>query len=198
MVASVPIVVIDTMTFSYLQGLGQLALLAHLGASTGRLRVTNAVLGQLHRSGTLGRYAQSMCDRGEIGRVKVVLADPISAEVRRVLEGKHGALVRRNRVDVELVEVARQHAGYVLSCERGIAQLAKRRHVSSIDLLVLFCWAIELHLLSEKQVEEATRAWSTSAAPGTGAPADWAGTFADTRKARPDLDEVVGALLATK
>lgn len=112
-----------------------------MAVATGKLRTTRAVFGQLHRSGVLGPMVGSWCCREELGLVSPMAGDAVSRAVAGVLPGRHGALVRRSRVDAELVEVARSERGVVLTAELGLAQLAGRRGVPSLDLLASFAWA---------------------------------------------------------
>lgn len=172
------VVVIDAMTFSYLQGLRRLDLLGEVGERSRKLVVTKAVIGQLHRSGRLGSWVEEACDRGMIRRESPVVGDEVSTAVAEVLRHKNGLLVRRNRTDVELVEVAKHGAGCVLTRESGIVELARRRRTSSIDLLVFFLWAARLGLIADGAVVEATAPWWTQSGPGTGAPPDVADSLA--------------------
>ena len=149
---------------------------------------------QLHRSGLLGPAVVSWCDRGEMAQASPKAGDDVSRAVAAVLRSRDGQLVRRNRVDVELVEVARSLRGAVLTGERGLTRLSDRRGVPCLDLLALFAWARRLGLLSPDETEEATAPWHGRAADGTGAPPDLRDTFAATAEARQGLAGLLEAL----
>ena len=193
---SLDVVVVDTMTFAYLKALSKLELIRQVGLKSGKMAVTKAVINQLHRSGTLGPQIQSYCDRRELSCFSPAQGDKVSNAVKKVIEGKLGKLVRRDRVDIELVEVAREHHGCVLTAETGIARLCKKRSVVQIDILVLLEWLRRVDLVSEAECEDVARMWSGESGAGTGAPRDFAGSFAETMRLRVGLDELIAALSA--
>ncbi len=180
---------LDTMTFSYLQGLGQYGILRQLAAATGRLAVSQAVLRQVHRSGALGSTTQSLCDRHELHLLTSRQGDEVANRVRDTLGDKAASgLVRRDRVDVEVVEFARAGGGVVISCETGIRRLAERRSVETVDIADLLFCAVRLGFLSEDAAEKLVAAkWRGASAAGTGAPRDLATTLRETivKRARP-------------
>lgn len=195
---SIALVVVDTMTFTYLQGLKTLDLLGQISVATGGVAVTKAVLMQLHRSGSLGPLAQSYCDREEMQSRSPKQGDPVTREVAKTLKKKEGMLVRRNRVDVELVEVARDEGGGVLTSERGIHRLCESRNVPALDLVVLFAWGARLGLVDEAGCDSVTAPWSTKSAAGTGCPPDFSESFSATAAKRQGLGELVDLLPALR
>lgn len=146
--------------------------------------MTDAVVKQLHRSGMLGSIVKSYCDRREMQPISPVVGDEISRSVGDVIRSKQAGLVRRNRVDIELVEVARFRNGAVLTSETGIHALARARHVPSLDLVTFFAWAVRLGLITADAVDVALEPWRTTSASGTGCPADFAGSLDATVRAR--------------
>lgn len=187
------LVLVDTMAFSYLGALGQLHLLPEMGQRTGKVAVTAAVLRQLHRAGIGATVTTWVRDR-KLMEVSPKHDDEVARATVKTLASKEGGLVRRNRVDVELVEVARFRCGAVLSCERGIAKLASKRSIPCLDLLDFFCWAIHVGAIEQAQVDQATQRWRGEAASGTGAPADLAEDFSASAAGRTALPELLRAL----
>jgi hypothetical protein len=188
------LVIVDAMTFSYLKGLGTFELLPRVGSATHKLAVSKTVLMQVHRSGQLGSLVQSYCDRGEIRLVSQEHNDSVSRSVANVLQSRDAGLVRKNRADVELIEIARANKGAVLTRENGIVALAKRRSVLTLDILDFLAWGFRLELLSESAAEQCVAKWNTEAAAGTGAPGDWKGTLAATLRERAGLDALIQGL----
>lgn len=191
---SIALVVVDTMSFSYLQGLGALDLLGRISRETNDVAVTSAVVRQLHRSGRLGPLVQSYCDRQEMRLLSPVQGDDVSRAVVNTLRSKEGMLVRRNRVDVELVEIARAESGALLTSERGIHRLCNRRHVPALDLLVFFSWCMALGLVKRDECDRITSPWATRSAMGTGCPVDFTKSFSVTATGREGLAELVDLL----
>ncbi len=191
---SIVLVVVDTMSFSYLQGLGALDLLGRISRETNSIAVTSAVVRQLNRSGRLGPLVQSYCDRKEMRLLSPVQGDEVSRAVTKTLRSKEGMLVRRNRVDVELVEVARAESGALLTSERGIHRLCDRRHVPVIDLLVFFAWCMGLGLIERSECDRITSPWATRSAMGTGCPIDFTESFSVTATSRNCLAKLVDLL----
>jgi len=187
------LVLVDTMAFSYLGALGQLHLVPEMGQRTGKVAVTAAVLRQLHRAGIGATVTTWVRDR-KLTEVSPKHDDEFARATVKTLASKDGGLVRRNRVDVELVEVARLSRGAVLSCERGIAKLAWKKGIPCLDLLDFFYWAIHVGAIELAQVDQATQRWRGEAASGTGAPADVAGDFSASVAARTALPELLQAL----
>ena len=103
-------VLVDTMTFSYLRGLGLYEILACLGKKSGKLFVTAAVIKQLYAAGsTVGSQVDGMVKQGVLAKVTPVVGDDVSRAVKATLHNKNDArLVRGDRTDVELVELARK------------------------------------------------------------------------------------------
>lgn len=188
------VVVVDTMTFSYLRGLDRLDLLWAVATATKAIAVTASVLKQVHRSGALGQLVESYVSRGEVTRISVKVGDPISSEVARVLKGNDSRLVARNRVDVELIEVAHAMDGVVLTRENGIHKLAERRRVATIDLVGFFAWSISLGLVQVEDVGRIVAPWATDAADGTGCPSDFGASFVNTLERRGGINAVVAGL----
>lgn len=188
------VVVVDTMTFSYLRGLRRLDWLWRVATATGGLAVTKAVVQQVQRSGELGPLLHSACERGELHCFSPVQGDDISRAVAKVLSSKDGKLVRGNRVDVELVEVAKFRDGAVLTSENGIHKLAHRRNVRVLDLAEFLGWCEHLDLISQDDAESAVSVWSGKQGPGTGRPTDFAGTLRDTLTGRPAAYELIASL----
>lgn len=195
--APLPIVVIDTMTFVYLQALGWLDIVDRMTARTGKLAVTRSVVQQLHRSPRLGPVVQGYCDRGALMLLSPRADDDVSGVVCGVVGTPVSRLVRRNRADSELVEVAALRDGAILSSERGIRALAERRRVPSVDLLAFLAWAVRVGVLSAADAEACTAPWTTAAADATGAPSDLRGSFDETaRRRKKRLSDLVDSLVS--
>ncbi len=191
---NISLVVVDTMTFTYLQGLMALDLLGQISHVTQCVAVTKAVLMQVHRSGGLGAVVQSYCDRGEMQCLSPKQGDPVSRKVAKTLQMKDGMLVARNRVDVELVEVARAELGAVLTSERGIHRLCSRKHVPALDLVSLLAWGVHLDLLESAQCDSITAPWATGSGPGTGRPPDFLDSYSGTAAKRSAHIELMDSL----
>jgi hypothetical protein len=183
-VTPLSIVLVDTMTFAYLQALGQLEVLRRLAAETHRLAVTKAVLRELLRSRRLGPLVQSYCDRQELVLLSPCVDDVVSTIVSGTLGTPRSMLIRRHRVDGELIEAAAFHDGAVLSSERGIQELARLREVPTLDLLVFFAWAVQMGVLTPADAAAVTAPWRAEASPVTGAPSDFRGGYGDTVQRR--------------
>jgi hypothetical protein len=196
MATTVSVVGVDTMSFAYLDALGQLELLRRLAAETHRLAVTKAVVRELQRSPRLGPLVQSWCDRGELELLSPCAEDQVSLIVSALLGTPRSGLVRRNRVDSELIEVVAFRDGAVLSSQAGIQVLAGGRGVPVVDLVTLFAWAQRQGLVSEADVDAITRPWTTPAAAATGAPQDFRRSFHETVRRRGSrLTDLVTALV---
>lgn len=193
--APLSVVLVDTMTFAYLQALDQLELLRRVALHTRRLALTKPVLRELRRSCRLGPLVQSYCDRGELPLISPCAEDDVALTVSGVLGTPRSNAVRRNRIDSELIELAASRDGAVLSSERGIQLLAAQRHVPALDLLAFFAWAVRLGLVSDAEAEAATARWATPAAGATGAPLDLRRSLAGTvRRRGTRLAELLSAL----
>ena len=189
------VVLVDTMTFAYLQALGQLELVRRVSVDTRRLGLTKSVLRELQRSCRLGPLVQSYCDRGELPLISPCAEDDLALTVSGVLGTPRSNAVRRNRVDSELIELAASREGAVLSSERGIQELAAQRHVPTVDLVGFFAWAVRLGLVSDAEAGAATAPWATAHAGATGAPPDLRGNLAGTMRQRGDrLAQLLSAL----
>src|SRR5262245_59366750 len=153
-VTPLSVVLVDTMTFAYLQALGQLELLRRVSVDTRRVGLTKSVLRELQRSCRLGPLVQSYCDRGELPLISCWAEDDVALTVSGVLGTPRSNAVRRNRVDSELIELAASRQGAVLSSERGIQELAAQRRVPTLDLVGFFAWAVRLGLVSDTNAGE--------------------------------------------
>jgi hypothetical protein len=183
-VSPLRVVVADTMTFAYLQALGELGLLVEVATRTGKIGVTKSVLQELSRAAELGLVAQTWCDRKQVTLFSPVVDDPVSRIVSGIVGTPRSRLVRRNRVDTELIEIAALHDGAVLSSELGIQKLAAKREVPTLDLVGLLAWAVRIGVTSPSDAEACVRPWSTASASATGVPYDFRGSFSETARRR--------------
>jgi len=177
-------VVADTMTFAYLQAFGGLDVLHDVATRTGKIWVTRSVLEDLCRTAELGLLVQSWCDRKQLTLFSPVVDDAVSRVVNGVVGTPRSRLVRRNRVDTELIEVAGLHDGAVLTSESGIQKLAAKRDVPALDLLALLAWAVRIGVMSPSDADARARPWSTRAGSATGVPRDFQGSLAETARRR--------------